>query len=158
MPGMTAFYDANGDRITKAAFPVSAKPDPQVKILTEDVYKRRPYGDTDQDPDGSLYVLAYRTGDELTQAELDAHYPAATATAIDPASGPEVGGTVVTITGTNLSGVSSVTFDAVAGTALEIVSQTALRVTTPAGSAGTADVVLNDDSGAVNKAAFYTYS
>lgn len=67
---------------------------------------------------------------------------------LDPAEGPEEGGTVVTIFGNNLEGVTAVTFDAVAGTDIELdnAGDGIIRVTTPAGTAGAVDVVLDDGS------------
>ena len=47
----------------------------------------------------------------------------------------------MTVTGPSVVGVSDVQFDGVSGTDLEIVSATELTVTTPAGTAGGADVV-----------------
>jgi hypothetical protein len=74
-----------------------------------------------------------------------------------PTTGPETGGTAVTITGANFDGVTSVTFDGVPGTALTVVSDTELRVTTPAGAAGTADVVVISPDGSSDPGAFLYY-
>lgn len=157
MPGMTALFDETGARIAKAAFPADVVPDPQMRKLTAPVFKRRPYGDTDSSLDGALLERAYNTGDVIPQSEIDAHYPAATIDTINPNTGPQVGGTVVTITGTNLSGVTGVTFDGVAGTALAIVSQEQLQITSPPHAAGPVDVVLADDSGGVTEVNGFTY-
>ncbi|WP_378146575.1 IPT/TIG domain-containing protein [Cnuibacter sp. UC19_7] len=66
---------------------------------------------------------------------------------ITPTTGPETGGTVVTITGSNLGGATSVTFDGVPGTDLTIVSDTELTVVTPPGTPGEAAVVVTAPSG-----------
>jgi LPXTG-motif cell wall-anchored protein len=71
-----------------------------------------------------------------------------------PSSGPETGGTVVTITGANFTGVTSVTFDGVAGTGLTVVSDTELTVTTPPGTPGPAVVVVTSPDGASDPGAF----
>src|SRR3546814_18320209 len=76
---------------------------------------------------------------------------------IDPARGPETGGTVVTITGSNLGGVTRVTFDGVDGTGLVVVSDSEVRVTTPAGSPGAADVLLFSPDG-VSDPGDFTYT
>jgi hypothetical protein len=76
---------------------------------------------------------------------------------ITPTTGPETGGTVVTITGSNFDGVTAVTFDGVPGTALTVVSDTELRVTTPAGTPGTADVVVTSPDGSGDPGAFLYY-
>ncbi|MCS5496863.1 IPT/TIG domain-containing protein [Cnuibacter physcomitrellae] len=66
---------------------------------------------------------------------------------ITPTSGPETGGTVVTITGSNLGGATGVTFDGVPGTGLTIVSDTELTVVTPPGTPGDAAVVVSAPTG-----------
>ncbi len=64
---------------------------------------------------------------------------------ISPATGPVAGGTLVTLTGEGLSGVTSVTFDGVAGTGLTVIDPMTVEVTTPAGAmAGNVDVVVSD--------------
>ncbi|MFP7759632.1 IPT/TIG domain-containing protein, partial [Marisediminicola sp. LYQ85] len=73
--------------------------------------------------------------------------PAASAVSLDPESGPEAGGTIVTITGTDFTGATGVTFDGVAGTEFEVVSDTEIVVTSPAGTAGTVDVVVVSPNG-----------
>jgi hypothetical protein len=61
-----------------------------------------------------------------------------TVTALSPATGPAAGGTVVTVTGTNLASTTSVTFDGTAGTALTGVTGTSLTITSPPGTKGAA--------------------
>lgn len=74
------------------------------------------------------------------------HGSAPTIAAISPASGPAVGGTQVTITGTCLAGATAVTFGSVRAT---IVSNTAsqIEVLSPAGIAGTVDVTVVTPNG-----------
>ncbi|MER6616272.1 IPT/TIG domain-containing protein [Streptomyces xantholiticus] len=151
-------YKADGTRITKAAFPANAVTDPE-KVVTQDIYSTRPYTPSgDKKPEGSIKTLAYKAGAVLRQSEIDKLFPAATIGTVSPATGPTAGGTVVTITGTNLDGVSAVNFGATAGTALTIVSATNLTVTSPAGTAGAKDVVLVDDAGNVTKTGGFTYA
>lgn len=76
---------------------------------------------------------------------------------IDPTRGPETGGTVVTITGSNLEGATTVTFDGTPGTALTVVSDTELRVTTPAGTPGNAQVVVTTPLGSSDAGVFVYY-
>lgn len=67
-------------------------------------------------------------------------------TGLSPARGSTAGGTVVTLTGSGFTTVTSVTFDGIAGTALTIVNDTTLRVTTPAHAAGAVSVTaINPD-------------
>ncbi len=56
------------------------------------------------------------------------------------ASGPTTGGTVVTLTGTGLGRATAAQFGTATTTHLVRVSATTLRVTAPAGAAGTVDV------------------
>jgi len=77
---------------------------------------------------------------------------------ISPATGPAAGGTVVEISGFGLDKVTSVTFDGVAGTALTHDGRQSLTVTTPVGSAGTADIVLVHPGDDVTALAAFTYT
>jgi IPT/TIG domain len=96
-------------------------------------------------------------GDKIKQSELDAVEAQATVTTIAPATGPAAGGTNVTLTGTNLEGVTAVTFGGVAATNLDVVSDTEVTVTTPAHATGAVNVVITDDSGTVTKTGAFTY-
>lgn len=77
---------------------------------------------------------------------------------LEPTEG--VAGDTVTITGNNLEGVTSVTFDGVAGTDLDLgaVEDGVLTVVVPAGTAGPADVVLVDASGNTTLTGGFTYT
>lgn len=78
---------------------------------------------------------------------------------VSPNEGPEEGGTVVVISGDNLEGVTGVTFDAVAGTALDVTNagDGTITVTTPAGAAGPATVVVTDAVGSDTEVGAFTY-
>ena len=73
--------------------------------------------------------------------------PAAAITSLAPTSGPETGGTAVTITGTGFTGATGVTFDGTPGTSFTVVNDTTITVTTPAGTPGPADVVVQSPNG-----------
>ena len=81
-----------------------------------------------------------------------------TIASISPTSGTTSGGTAVTLTGTNLTGATSVTFGGAPGTALTVSSDTQLTVTTPAGTAGAKDVVVTTPGGAATTTGGYTYT
>ena len=66
---------------------------------------------------------------------------------ISPTNGPPAGGTAVTLTGSNLSGTTSVTFGGVPGTNLIQISDTQVKATSPAGATGTVDVVATTPEG-----------
>ncbi|MEU5978429.1 IPT/TIG domain-containing protein [Streptomyces sp. NPDC047315] len=151
-------YTADGTRVTKSAFPTTSVSDPE-RIVTQDLYSTRPYTtEGDRRPEGSIKTLAYKAGAVVRQSEIDKLFPPATIAAVSPVTGPAAGGTVVTITGTNLDGVSAVNFGATPGTALTILSAKKLTVTAPAGAAGAKDVVLVDDAGNVTKTGGFTYA
>ncbi len=91
--------------------------------------------------------------------------PPPTVTAINPKTGPAPGGTLVTITGTNLAAASKVEFGATVVTCAETVvtckveSPTEVKVTSPAHGAGTVDVTVTTPGGtsATGAADKYTY-
>ncbi|MFO9238211.1 IPT/TIG domain-containing protein [Legionella pneumophila serogroup 1] len=78
-------------------------------------------------------------------------------TAINPASGAAAGGTGFTLTGTGLTGATSVTFDGVAATSVNVVNSTTVTGVTPAHAAGIVDVVIDTPAGGATLANGYTY-
>ncbi|MFG2905211.1 IPT/TIG domain-containing protein [Kitasatospora sp. NPDC048286] len=83
--------------------------------------------------------------------------PAPVVTAVAPDHGPLAGGTTVTVTGSNLSGASAVTFGTVPATAVTVESDTRITATAPAGSAvGKVDVTVTTPGG-TSAAQSYTY-
>lgn len=66
---------------------------------------------------------------------------------ISAVAGSRLGGTVVTLRGSGFTGTAAVTFDGVAGTALVVVSDREVQVTTPPGAVGPAVVALSTVSG-----------
>ncbi len=106
-------------------------------------------------------VLANELG-TATLADGYAYHPAPTLALVDPASGPSIGGTLVTLTGAgfvaNGAGANTVTFDGVLATGITVVSDTALTCNTPAGTAGAAvDVAIANANGAGVLANAYAY-
>ena len=84
------------------------------------------------------------TSTQVVQRDAAYRYLQPTVTAISPTSGPETGGTRVTITGSGfgISGTPSVTIGGVAATAVTRVSSTSIQATTPIGTVGAAPVVV----------------
>ncbi|MDN2715587.1 IPT/TIG domain-containing protein [Janthinobacterium sp. SUN120] len=79
-------------------------------------------------------------GTSATSAADQFTYVAApVVSSISPTSGPATGGTTVTISGTNFSGATAVTFGATAATGFTVNSATQITATAPAGT-GTVDV------------------
>jgi hypothetical protein len=80
-------------------------------------------------------------------------------TAVSPNSGSTLGGTAVTITGTNFVFGASVTFGGTAATGVTFVSSTQLYATTPAHAAGAVNVVVtNPDSQTATLSNSFTYT
>lgn len=80
-------------------------------------------------------------------------------TAITPNSGPSTGNTPVTITGSNFTGATGVS---IGGTALDtggwiVVNATTITTATPAGTVGTASVVVTTPSGSNADNKLFTY-
>jgi hypothetical protein len=73
--------------------------------------------------------------------------PAAAVTSIAPTGGTTAGGTQVTLTGTNLGGSTGVTVGGAAATGFSVESETEIRFTTPAGTAGAKAVVVTNPAG-----------
>ena len=67
-----------------------------------------------------------------------------TVTSVSPSSGSTLGGTAVTITGTNFAAGATVTFGSAGATNVVVVSSTTITATTPAGSAGAATVTVTN--------------
>jgi alpha-tubulin suppressor-like RCC1 family protein len=72
--------------------------------------------------------------------------PAATITGISPGSGPQLGGTSVSITGVNLGEATSVHFGSSAASSFTVDSPTSITATSPAGT-GTVDITVTTPSG-----------
>jgi hypothetical protein len=83
-----------------------------------------------------------------------------TVTGISPPSGPTAGGTNVTITGTNFTGTTGVTFGGLAAFFIIVNSDTSITAITPARSAGPANVQVTTAIGAsaLVAAAVFTYA
>lgn len=81
----------------------------------------------------------------LVRASLAAA-PAPTVTAVSPSSGPAAGGTTVTVTGTNFTGATAVSFGSAAATGVHVLSSTQLSAVAPPGS-GTVDVRVTGPGG-----------
>jgi sugar lactone lactonase YvrE/PKD repeat protein len=83
--------------------------------------------------------------------------PTPTVTGVSPTSGSTAGGTVVTITGTGFTGATAVTFGSTSATNFTVVSATQIKVTSPAGTAGTVDVTVTTPSGTSAKSSTDQY-
>ena len=97
---------------------------------------------------------ATSTADQYT------YFAAPAVTSVNPTAGPTAGGNSVTITGTNLTGATAVSFGSNAATNVTVVSASQITATPPAGSAGTVDVTVTTPGGtsATSAADRYTYT
>src|ERR1700733_2285999 len=85
-----------------------------------------------------------RLGIELLEDRITPAAPSVTG--LNPTFGPTVGGTAVTISGTNFTGATVVDFGPNAATNLTVVSPTTITADSPAGT-GTVDVTVTTPSG-----------
>ncbi len=85
---------------------------------------------------GSYSVVATVSGVDTNGVNFTYVAPP-TLSSINPSSGSAAGGTACTLTGTNLTGCSAVSFGGTAGTGISVVSATEVRCTSPAKTAGT---------------------
>ncbi len=83
--------------------------------------------------------------------------PAPTINSIAITAGPTAGGSMDTITGTNLNGASSVTIGGAAATNVVVDSSTSLHFTLPSGTAGLQNVAVVTPGGTATSVGAYTY-
>ncbi|WP_395737483.1 cadherin-like beta sandwich domain-containing protein [Prosthecobacter sp.] len=83
--------------------------------------------------------------------------PAPTVASISPPSGSTAGGTIVTITGTDLTGATGVTIDGTAATNVVVSNATTLTCTTPAHSSGAVSVLVTTPGGTNAVNTLFTY-
>jgi hypothetical protein len=76
---------------------------------------------------------------------------------ISPSAGAIVGGTSVTITGTNFTGAKSVTFNGIAATTINVVNSTTITCITPARSAGAVGIIVTTEDGPSGEFSSFTY-
>lgn len=83
---------------------------------------------------------------------------ASSITSVSPAAGGTAGGNTVTITGTGLTGATSVTFGTFTSASISSNTGTSLNVIAPAGTGGPLTVMVNLPSNSPSLAAAYTYT
>ncbi|MFE6866463.1 IPT/TIG domain-containing protein [Kitasatospora sp. NPDC057692] len=106
---------------------------------------------------GAVDVALTVSGRTVAAGQYTYDVPAPAVTAVAPDHGPLAGGTVVTLTGTDLTGATAVTFGGTAATAFTVDSDTRITATVPAAAtAGKADVIVTTPAG-TSTAQQYTY-
>jgi len=107
---------------------------------------------------GPVDVVITTPGGSATLASSYTYLaPPPTVSSLNPSSGTTLGGTTVTITGTNLTGATVVTFGGIAATNIVVVSDTTVTATTPAHAAGAVDVTITTPGGTMTGTGLYTY-
>lgn len=153
-------YNEAGTRQTKSGLPTTpyTEQDP-VFTVTARLTRKSPYygAESGAKTEGTKEQVLANAGDLVTQSQIDSWFPAVDVTSVTPATGPAAGGTVLTLRGENLDGVTAVTVGGVATTALTYVSPSEMRVTTGAHAAGAVSIVLTDDSGSKTETGLFTY-
>ena len=81
-----------------------------------------------------------------------------TVTAVTPLQGSILGGTQITVNGTNLGGATSVMIGGVPATNVVAVSSTTVTAVTPAGSVGAVDVTVSGPKNTATAANAFTYT
>lgn len=101
-------------------------------------------GGSIMDEAGNAAALMFNNVGSTANVLVNAIAP--TITSMSPTSGPTSGGTIVTLTGTNLTDATAVKFGATAAS-YTVNSATQITATAPAGSAGTVDVTVTTPGG-----------
>ncbi|MFE3884826.1 IPT/TIG domain-containing protein [Streptomyces lydicus] len=78
-------------------------------------------------------------------------------TGISPSQGPTSGGNTVTITGTNLTGTTAVTFGTTPATSFTVLSPTQISAVVPAATAGPVDITVTTPGGTSTLQSAYFY-
>ncbi|WEK07703.1 MAG: putative Ig domain-containing protein [Candidatus Pseudomonas colombiensis] len=110
------------------------------------------------------YTFSISLNDGLNQAGVATYTLVVTGsavptlTAVAPATGTTAGGTSVTLTGTNLTGATAVSFGGTAATGYTINSATSITATTPAHAAGIVNVSVTTPGGSATRTNAYTYA
>jgi formylglycine-generating enzyme required for sulfatase activity/subtilisin-like proprotein convertase family protein len=108
---------------------------------------------------GAKPVSVTTAGGTATLASAFSYLPPApTLGSVSPTTGPTAGGTLITLTGTNLTGATGVTVGGVACTSVQVVSATTVTAVTPAGTVGAKAVAVTTPSGTASLAGAFTYA
>ncbi len=103
-------------------------------------------------------VVVKSPGGFSSGTTLFTYIPAPTVSSILPASGSPLGGTTVTISGTDFTGATSVTIGGSAAAGITVVNATTITATTPVGTLGVRDVAVTTPGGTGTGAGLFTYN
>jgi hypothetical protein len=150
-----AIYDSNGSRLDQNDDDVGTNLSRITRILTPgDYYLAAAAHNTDFNDTGwTVTSNSTRTGTIIVHAA-----GAPTVTAISPNGGSNMGGTLVTITGTGFLNASAVTIGGTAVTSFTVLDTTTISANTAAGAAGPASVLVTTPAGTNPANTLYTYT
>ena len=107
---------------------------------------------------GTIQVIVQENGQSSSGVNFTYNTLAPTVTGLSPNSGPTVGGTNVTITGTNFLAGALVLFGTASASNVSVVSGTQIQAVTPANAAGPVNVTVeNPGNVSGSSSAGYTY-
>jgi Bacterial Ig-like domain (group 3)/Autotransporter beta-domain/IPT/TIG domain len=106
---------------------------------------------------GAVDVVVTTPGGNATSTGGYTYAAPPTIGTVTPSSGPNSGGTSVTISGSSFTGATVVTFGGVAATSFTVNSATQITATTPTHAIGAVDVVVTAPGGGVTGSGAYTY-
>ncbi|MDS1137542.1 beta strand repeat-containing protein, partial [Nitratireductor indicus] len=166
-PGGVTFDIATADGTATAGEDYQAKsmvgatiaPGESTYVFSVDVY-----GDTSNEPNETFFVNITNVTNAITGdgqgvgTIVNDDLAGPSITSISPNNGPEAGGTSVTITGTNFTGATAVTFGGTAAASFTVNSSTTISAVTPAGTAGAVDVAVTTAGGTDTETGGFTYN
>lgn len=157
------YSDANGDSIAMFNCGVQTSQDATTKVWSATISKVDGKGNVLSDANGQIVETATgATEDAAIIAAITALgprvIPAPVISSVSPATGPAAGGTALTISGKNFLGTTGVTVGGVAATGVTVTNVgTQITCTTPAGTPGQQDVVVQGPLASVTQAKAFTY-
>jgi hypothetical protein len=107
--------------------------------------------------DGPADVAVTTPDSTVTMAKGFTYAPQATITKLVPNSGPLAGGITVTLTGTNLTGATKVTFSGTPATDIKVVSDSEITFTIPQHGPGAKTVEVTTPGGEMGEFGVFTY-
>jgi hypothetical protein len=109
-------------------------------------YNANPYGSGASNPFGALTADSEQMSLYATYTTVAPRTEAPTVSGVSPSSGPEAGGTAVTVAGANFSTIQAVKFGTASASAITVNSASSMTVLAPPG-AGTVDVTVTNPGG-----------
>lgn len=156
---MAKLVKADGSTVTQASYTGSQTPVDLGNdyVVPYDIYELTSFPGVPASSGRRRKALKYSAGQRISQKQLDDLFAEPTVTSVSPNTGALAGGTVVTIRGTNLLDATGVTIG-VAATEVTPVSETELKATTAATTAGAKNVVVTTPAGNVTLNNGFTYA